>query len=770
MAQQLMNNNSSVGGINNDTITDDIDNDNESKAVTYENNNNQMKRPEPIENIKTNLDQIMDNDSFNDDITDIHEHEGALDINYRNVSVDTDHQSPQVIQPQYSKQSHASPSGSVIGSEINTPIFTPQQSISAQNKVVQDEDDDKKGGDTDNIYIEDDLQRTCAAIGEWYFMMNNNNDYYDNNGDGIFTKYFENQKFPIDEMSDEFEEKDYLGCGYLEFHMDSKTDTNLFPLSNHIKHHHRKQIIFQILSHCFKTGKAPNIHSMTANKVYLKSYEDDGIKYDVDDEMMCEAEQFYNKLCPQFSQKLFQQDDLREMLSIGYQNNVNLLSILTDIFMRDRLDELVSNQGELVTPPPIQVSDWAEKNKYIQHLVKRYNKKLGDIMKSSIDSYGKRIVPRFPPMQRRKIMDDLTAIFRYFKAATQFIHKLLVDGSKHHKDGGYNISNAPFQFDFCIAVAECTHELELETMPSMGGDSDDSFAEEMENYAKQHEMERQQKTKYFDLIGDIKKKFKDNNYNYTKEEFDPDKYMTIDHKSMSFVRCFMEIYNKFIQKYEIRKDKFPKGSRLCCLIDRRKKITKFKKFDGENPNNDTHFQFDRNKDGNKKDDMYLWIPKKYDKIENKSGYNEIYHETISEELIPKINATTMNYGDTDQNIKYKPLREAITSETKQLNGGLLIFSFQINAEDEIACYLWHQGKCVRFLPQDVVSLLPQMFVSTSENMAFVERSIPQNNKSSNNTPKKSSKHYYDPVADINYHDRYFDHWYQKISNKSKQKQ
>ena len=71
-----------------------------------------------------------------------------------------------------------------------------------------------------------------------------------------------------------------------------------------------------------------------------------------------------------------------------------------------------------------------------------------------------------------------------------------------------------------------------------------------------------------------------------------------------------------------------------------------------------------------------------------------YFETISQELIPKYNTTTSPHADTFQTLKYKPLRQKITGPTRQLNGGLLIFSFQINAEDEIACYLWYQGECV----------------------------------------------------------------------------
>ena len=63
--------------------------------------------------------------------------------------------------------------------------------------------------------------------------------------------------------------------------------------------------------------------------------------------------------------------------------------MLTDIYMRDRLDGyyIVNN----VTPKPLDVSEWAAKNRYIKFLIKSYNEDLGDTIKSSIESYCKRI-------------------------------------------------------------------------------------------------------------------------------------------------------------------------------------------------------------------------------------------------------------------------------------------------------------------------------------------------------------------------------------------
>eukprot|EP01084_Bolivina_argentea_P189352 325640_1 len=57
-----------------------------------------------------------------------------------------------------------------------------------------------------------------------------------------------------------------------------------------------------------------------------------------------------------------------------------------------------------------------------------------------------------------KINDNLREIAMHFKAATEFIRTILVDGSTDYKNpstGTYDMSNAPYQWDFCIAVREC---------------------------------------------------------------------------------------------------------------------------------------------------------------------------------------------------------------------------------------------------------------------------------------------------------------------------
>ena len=64
------------------------------------------------------------------------------------------------------------------------------------------------------------------------------------------------------------------------------------------------------------------------------------------------------------------------------------------------------------------------------------------------------------------------------------------------------------------------------------------------------------------------------------------------------------------------------------------------------------------------------------------------------------------------------LREESINATSAAQGQVLTFSYHIWAEDEIKCYLLWQGQCHRFYPQDIIDVLPSIFVKSDKNKAF----------------------------------------------------
>ena len=48
----------------------------------------------------------------------------------------------------------------------------------------------------------------------------------------------------------------------------------------------------------------------------------------------------------------------------------------------------------------------------------------------------------------------------------------------------------------------------------------------------------------------------------------------------------------------------------------------------------------------------------------------------------------------------------------------MTFSFHVLSSGEIKCYLLWQGQCHRFYMQDIITLLPEIFIKNNENQHF----------------------------------------------------
>lgn len=77
---------------------------------------------------------------------------------------------------------------------------------------------------------------------------------------------------------------------------------------------------------------------------------------------------------------------------------------------------------------------------------------------------------------------------------------------------------------------------------------------------------------------------------------------------------------------------------------------------------------------------------------------------------------------------------------------MLIYTIEYQ-EDEIKCYLWWQGKCTRFLPGDIIDILPQIFDEKAyENKEFATSSDAEV-----------------IVTGIKLEDKNFNNWFKKVS-------
>eukprot|EP01084_Bolivina_argentea_P176472 305381_1 len=121
------------------------------------------------------------------------------------------------------------------------------------------------------------VQRLDNAIGLYYKQFNRN-DYFDDNKNGKFLKYFEEQQYESDTLDEELgEDSNFKDCVYVKF--DIFKD---FPLSGTKKTElDTQKEIFNVLQHCYKYDIPPQQSNFMEHKVFeqILSSDDDNEVY-----------------------------------------------------------------------------------------------------------------------------------------------------------------------------------------------------------------------------------------------------------------------------------------------------------------------------------------------------------------------------------------------------------------------------------------------------------------------------------------------------------
>eukprot|EP01083_Nonionella_stella_P304272 1056603_1 len=563
----------------------------------------------------------------------------------------------------------------------------------------------------DRMVNDDDLYKLCTGIGLYYRSMKRN-DYYDAHGIGKFTAWFEAEAMNVDDMKEELIDGD------------ENSQMNHFPLPHDIvdkKAKLHKQ--FEIMARIYKDG-----HPAILSKGF-------DITFDVEQEDKEKAIELYKAQCPRLIAYFENEGDLMYLLAVSYWNNLPFALWMVDCYMRDRLKVYLKHRKQLT------VNEWTESvysngiSQYMKRLKAKYTvTKEHDIVtciQHGIKAYINRILPQFKFDAFCTIKDNIFDIAHYIEAASQFILKVIREDGHTH---------APFQWDFCIAVRDVTDK---------GGNILIPFGALPQDVMDYDAMESDEG----DIIGDIAKKLQRNGCHYYIHEVST---MTKHHtKNNLLIRPFWESYDKFRDRHGLKEygknvyNAFPRMRRFCTLIDRRKCVTttdEKKCAANKGLQCNAHEERDRNADGHKKDDIYIWIPPGNCDVlpADKNGYvAEVFLDNLNTCVIPR-----MGYSeDPLKPTKCRLLTSTITSKN-HCNERLLTFSFHIESTEEIRCYLWWKGCCLRFMPRDILHVLPLMFDKTYGNNAkFV-----------------TDDNIKDLVQQIRYKDHCFEQWYKKVTD------
>jgi len=290
------------------------------------------------------------------------------------------------------------------------------------------------------------------------------------------------------------------------------------------------------------------------------------------------------------------------------------------------------------------------------------DKHIMDMLQAAVRTFFHRASSMIQLPFFEKYQDSLEEIVRYIQRSSSFIHSLLQNN---------NIA-PPFCIDLVVIPQKVVEALnknedDEEDDDSDFDDDDDSDDDEDEDSKNEYDP--------FDAIPDVQTKLEQNNTIYEKREIPKN----------ARPRVFNETFTALRNKTNNEKNKgtnfaMPHRQRICIIADRRK-----------GPK-------DNDKDS---DTLFMYKPPISGDIPS-SNVPEWYFQASFDCLIPG-----------------KRRNDIITAKSSA-KGYLLCFSFHILSKEEIKCYLYTRGQMVRFMPIDVATLLPELFVINANNAKFIE--------------------------------------------------
>ena len=322
---------------------------------------------------------------------------------------------------------------------------------------------------------------------------------------------------------------------------------------------------------------------------------------------------------------------------------------------------------------------------------------------SAVKSFFARIMPKlmFTPMS--VINGSLETTVVYMVQAAEWISNLLLTAAKQQ------IALTPFQFDLCFAVGE---PMTMDVMVDDDADDDDDDDTGAPDDEKDND--------YVDYIGNIGDKLKNNKLKTSKQQIK-------GRNATRIGRVFDDLYKQFLEENpeDNPRDKYSylQSKRIISMVDRRHQ--------NENPE--------------QADDVFMYEPPADAQIIPKNAPPEWFVASSRQCLLPGLDVCSLYIPRTASNHKFKsvfPIKcgniccfqygskgtdndgddekndgkvQKEPSKYKDIGvdfaakSSVLTFSFHVKTEDVIKLYLYHNGQCMRFMPEDIKNILPLLY-------------------------------------------------------------
>eukprot|EP01083_Nonionella_stella_P046149 123562_1 len=346
------------------------------------------------------------------------------------------------------------------------------------------------------------------------------------------------------------------------------------------------------------------------------------------------------------------------LLAISHKIHAPYFTYLVDLFSRDRA-AVLTHKGHTLTEMA-----WVHQNKYCKEL-KKLKASYIDVVQHGLLSFSHRVCAKLRLNSGIRIDDSLPAVARYMQAQVEFVYSITQEKQ----------AVCPFQVDMSIVFDNVQKE-ESKQDNDYEEDTDDDDLDSPSEYDDEQQLNS---AVFVDVIGNVKHRLKYNKLMHQMSVIHRD-----DEKSVPIARIkrqFQEQFGTFRHKLSQDKgDAYPHNHRFCCLVDRRQ------------PNGDALIFYEPPGDCNR-------IPN-----EEQQEVDLWYFDASRTCILPQ--SDRKNEVNIDSGYG--------------ANGALIVLSFHVLSVNEIRAYLYWNGQVVRFFPEDMVSIVPELFVGNEMNKAFKE--------------------------------------------------
>eukprot|EP01084_Bolivina_argentea_P243359 407990_1 len=355
-------------------------------------------------------------------------------------------------------------------------------------------------------------------------------------------------------------------------------------------------------------------------------------------------------------------ENLRYFLAVSEKWKFPFLTYMIDSYTKDKATCYDNSKKTM------SMNEWIRENNWMKVLSNKT--KRAEQLQGAMMNYSNRLIQRLQFKPKFVIDDNLPQIARYIASMPVFIQKLMT------RLGG----KAPFQVEllFCVKGVRKNQLLTNESK-----DSDDDTNDDDKSSDDSDDSEDEKENPYIDHIGKI--------FSQSKTKDSEDDRFLWDMRHVQ--RRFLSQYNDLRTRNDQNQTKdfdgilYPQNTRFSFLVDRRAQPQEY---------NEEYKEYDDSE----------WVTDQITCFEPPDNCN-----TLPRNHVPEIGF------DLIQKCLLKTQDKTITASDR-LCGQLMTFMFMVERMDNIKCYVVWNGESMRFHGEHISQVLPNLFISSEENVKF----------------------------------------------------